>query len=312
MEIVDLNAFPRNDMLTYGGTAGAKFAVLLDGEPWLLKFPRRAKNFKESCLLPYSTGPISEYIGSKIYESLNIPVHETMLGYRDGKIIVACKDFTADAELHEFKSIKNTLPDTLFGNPGGSSEHGEYLADALTTIDNASLFKRINGMEERFWDMFVTDAFLRNGNRDNGSWGVLTAHGEISLAPIFGNGNSLFGNLIPSAMSVSADSAAALESNLPTDTTFFLDENGEHIHPFGYIASRKNLDCNAALIRFLDHLNPEKIRNIIDEIPNRAFGLDVISSGQKDFYIRLLRAAYRNKLLPIGETLGWGTCSPST
>ena len=33
--------------------------------------------------ISYTTSPISEYIGSKIYESLDIEVHETKLGIAD-------------------------------------------------------------------------------------------------------------------------------------------------------------------------------------------------------------------------------------
>jgi len=44
--------------------------------------------------ISYTTSPLSEYLGSKIYEALGIPVHETVLGIRKNKVVVACRDFT--------------------------------------------------------------------------------------------------------------------------------------------------------------------------------------------------------------------------
>lgn len=51
-------------------------------------------------------------VGSHIYQLLGIPAHETMLGYRNGKIVCACCDFTyPHGRLFEFKEIKNALSD---------------------------------------------------------------------------------------------------------------------------------------------------------------------------------------------------------
>jgi len=46
-----------------------------------------------------SLTPLSEFLGSHIYAILGYPVHETLLGYRKGKIVVACKDFSLDMKL---------------------------------------------------------------------------------------------------------------------------------------------------------------------------------------------------------------------
>ena len=37
-------------------------------------------------VLSYMTAPLSEYIGSHIYEILGIDVHQTILGIRNGKL----------------------------------------------------------------------------------------------------------------------------------------------------------------------------------------------------------------------------------
>ena len=50
--------------------------------------------------ISYVTSPLSEYIGSHIYEILGYDVHKTILGIcNDGKrnkVVCACKDFIKD------------------------------------------------------------------------------------------------------------------------------------------------------------------------------------------------------------------------
>lgn len=75
------------------------------------KVPREYKGFygktKKNAHFPsYTASPLSEYIGSQIYQSLGIPVHETMLGIRDNKLVVACKDFDPLHRLVEYGQIK--------------------------------------------------------------------------------------------------------------------------------------------------------------------------------------------------------------
>lgn len=96
--IHDLNDAPRDLLGNYGGKSGFKYGITIDGDRWMVKFPENTKGFprlgkKNNHIPPYATSPISEYIGSHIYGALGIPVHKTILGYRQGKIVVACKDF---------------------------------------------------------------------------------------------------------------------------------------------------------------------------------------------------------------------------
>ena len=132
----------------YRGNAGRKISVLYEGEPWMLKFPESTRDFpgrqKPNNHLPsYTTSPVSEYIGSKIYASLGIPVHDVMLGRREGKLVVACRDFAVDATLLEFSQIKNMVDEDLLEGGNGSNEKRELLSNALTVIENAPVFGNI-------------------------------------------------------------------------------------------------------------------------------------------------------------------------
>ena len=85
-------------------------------------------------------------IGSQIYQSLGIPVHETMLGIRDNKLVVACKDFDPLHRLVEYGQIKNSLTDTEIESVHSSSgQQREALMDVLNVISTAPVFQKILG-----------------------------------------------------------------------------------------------------------------------------------------------------------------------
>ena len=95
----------------YAGANGSKIAVVYNGEQYMLKFPPFPTINKG---ISYTNSCISEYIGCKIFESVGIPVQETILGtYTSNgktKIVVACKDFTKPGiTMQDFASLKNSI-----------------------------------------------------------------------------------------------------------------------------------------------------------------------------------------------------------
>ena len=88
----------------YGGTAGRKMGITYEGKDFLLKFPGNLKEQQmKNINLSYSNSPVCEYIGSKIYEIVGLPVHNTILGTRNNKIVVACEDFLEkEDKLYEY------------------------------------------------------------------------------------------------------------------------------------------------------------------------------------------------------------------
>lgn len=127
---------------------------------------------------------------------MNIPVHETSLGYFKGKIVVACKDFLERGDqLIEFKQLKNMYNEELtdliakegsFGTSGGTD-----LNVVLSVIEKNKILKMIPNVKERFWDMFVVDALIGNNNRNDEDWGVIKRLSEkYELAPVYDNGNA--------------------------------------------------------------------------------------------------------------------------
>jgi len=200
--IINLDKAPLAKGVFYGGNAGAKEAVLYDNALWIVKYPKSTMDIKTP-KISYTVSPISEHLGSKIYELLGLPVHETMLGVRKGRIVVACKDFTktmdrsgvlVDASrLIPFHDLKNTFMSSDLESYSGTGPE-TLLQEALDTIAGLEDLMVTPGVAERFWDMFVVDAFIDNNNRSNGNWGLLwdMVDGSTSLAPVYGNGNAFF------------------------------------------------------------------------------------------------------------------------
>ena len=170
MEIKDFNNCTEN-MLTYGGHAGAKLGIIIDGENWFLKFPKSTRTLRKKVDMSYSTSPLSEYIGSHIYESINIPVHKTMLGIRDNKLVVACKDFRNDISkitFEDYNSIYNIYVsglDEKLSSITSSSNHTVDLNEIMIVMENNPRFINTKGLKDRFWDMFIIDVLIgNNGN----------------------------------------------------------------------------------------------------------------------------------------------------
>lgn len=146
IDIVDFDVCRRVYDKGYRGNAGRKFPVIYKNERWMLKFPENTKNFVGGHLPSYTSSPLSEYIGSKIYESLGI----------------------------EFSMLKNTVSDDDLIGSCGSSGQGEYLGDVMKVLYDAKNISEIReSLINHFWDMFVVDALILNNDRNNGNWGVL-------------------------------------------------------------------------------------------------------------------------------------------
>ena len=121
IQLIDFNESKIAKGVFYGGDAGAKDAVVYEGEAWMLKYPKTTRDFMDP-QISYTTSPLSEYLGSKIYETLGIPVHETLLGMKKNKVVVACKDFTRKWEEGLSLGMRGLWPKKSIPSPLSSAE----------------------------------------------------------------------------------------------------------------------------------------------------------------------------------------------
>lgn len=277
MKEIDFTDLDKRKKL-YDGANGNKISIIYNNEQYMLKFPPTAKINKN---LNYSNSCFSEYIGCKIYESLKIPVQKTILGtYKvkgKNKIVVACKDFTKHGVvLQDFASLKNQMIDSE------RNGYGTELSDILNTIDEQNVVNR-EELLDRFWDMFVVDAFIGNWDRHNGNWGFLydSRTDSMEIAPVYDCGSSLFpqaDELIMKEVLTNDNELMYRVFEIPTSAIML---NGKKIKYFDFIASIQDENCNRAIRRITPKINMEDIKSIV-------FSTPYINDLQKKFYYRIL------------------------
>lgn len=291
--------------IRYGGNAGNKLGVIINDENWFLKFPKSTKDLIRKTDISYTTSPLSEYIGSQIYKTIGIPVHDTMLGIKNNKVVVACKDFRknqSDYRFDDFNSIKNDYVEGLeekLESTSSTNLNTINLEEIMIIMEHNPLFIKMPELENRFWDMFIVDALIGNNDRNNGNWGVIVNNKtrETKIAPVFDNGSSF--NTKSSDEQIEKiinDKERFISSAYKTRLCIF-SLNNKQINPFEYIESMENEKCNKALLRIIPKIDLEKIKDIIYKIPNNFEGIEVISDIRKDFYYKSIEYRYYNSLL---------------
>jgi len=295
VDIINFENVPVAWGIVYGGNAGAKEAVVFDDAVWMIKYPKTTRDLVNP-QISYTTSPLSEYVGSKVYEILDIPVHETMLGIRKNKIVVACKDFTERKTtwLLPFHDLKNSFMSSDLESYSGTGSE-TLMDEVLDTIKGQAYLASIDGVAERFWDMFVVDAFIGNNDRNNGNWGLLLnqSKDEMSLAPVFDNGNAFFNKRSLAQMEKRINDPVSLANDAYKNSKCAYkytgaDNEGHHINPFNYIEKTSDKDCKKAVLRFLDKIKMREIHALIKSIPESIGNLGVMPEIQKKFYLRLM------------------------
>lgn len=292
----------------YGGMAGAKLGVVINNENWIIKFPKSTKGFN-TVEISYTTTPLSEYLGSHIYDSIGIPVHETVLGIKDKKLVVACKDFKEKGEeLYEFRELKNEYVKGLeekIDSLSSSGENGIDINEIMLIMDNNPTFINNPDLKDRFWDMFVVDSLIGNNDRNNGNWGILVNEDNktTKIAPVYDNGASFSNKMSEERMKKILSDKTRFENSAYISTTSAFLENDKNVNPLKYIEKTNNIYLNKAILRVVPNIDLNRIKDIIYEVPNSYEGIKVTSDIQKEFYYKLIEYRYNNVLNPILKKL---------
>lgn len=296
--------------ISYGGHGGSKRGVILNGERWFLKYPKSTKSMDVEGL-SYSTTPLSEYLGSHIYESIGIETHQTKLGLANNKIVVACKDFLDSSEtIIDYNMIKNEYDENVEKamehlSSSSSLNSNHELEEVLLIMEENPYFKSIPKLKERFWDMFVIDALISNNDRNEGNWGLVLNKetNKLRISPVFDNGASFFNKSNDEKLSTIYSDDFRFKQSVYDSSISIYQINGKRINPLKYIESMKNVDCNKAVLRIIPKINIEKISNIFNELPEEFNGLPVLSKMQKTYYLKSIEYKYNNVLMPIYNKL---------
>lgn len=301
LELINFNDFQQNQRM-YGGTAGRKMGITYNGKDYLLKFPGNLKEQKmKNINLSYSNSPVCEYIGSKIYELVGLPVHNTMLGTRNGKIVVACEDFLQDGDrLYEFDKIKVTFePRFLDSNGNETNGVGVDLYEIMMTLQEHPFLQDVSGVKEHFWNMFVMDALIGNTDRNNSNWGIiLRKDGSKEIAPVYDNGNCLNSKWDDEKMQIVMNDADKMEAEAYKARRCIYELQGKRVNPYHIIESMEYQECSDAVRKLTPKIEScmNKIWLMIEEIP-------VLSEIQKQFFTLIIQSRYEKVLRPIYQKL---------
>ena len=296
-----------NSGILYGGHSGGKKGILINHERWLLKYPKSTKSM-DRVNLSYTTTPISEYLGSHIYEIIGIDTHETELGIFDNKLVVACKDFLKEEEtIFDYNSIKNNYESDVENKLESLTftGSGDDLKEIIFTMDNNTYFKNYTALKERFWDMFIVDSFINNNDRNEGNWGLIydKKNRKYRVSPVFDNGAAFYNKADDNKLERLINNDDIFVQTVYHSAVSIFEINEKSINPLKYIEKMDNSDCNQALIRIFPKINMNKIKEMFDNIPKEYEGIVVFSDAQRELYFKMLEYRYNlfkevyNKLL---------------
>lgn len=245
----------------YGGSEKKK-KIIYNGEVYLLKFPDpiREKNMP----LSYINNVFSEYIGCKIFESVNIPVQKVILGIYNEKlekevkqkVVVACKDFTNEKQkLIEFSSLANSITDV-------DKKFTTKIEDVYEVFNNLNYDFDKKLMIENFWNMFVVDTLIGNTDRHLSNFGVIDDGEALKFAPVYDCGSALHPLLTDEKINYLLNNESEFKNVAYSIYPVYTYENKKITYSEFY--AKDIPDLNDALLRIYPRIDMNKIYDIID------------------------------------------------
>ena len=259
--------------------AERKKGILIDGEAYIVKY---AKMSPEG--MTYSH--VSEYIGSHLFAHLGIETQQTMLGTCDNQQVVVMKDFIEKNEMF--------VPFNDVGDSSLEREKEKYqysYEDIISMLKENTKLTNVKDTCERFWDMYIVDAWIGNFDRHGANWGFIKKDNAYRIAPVYDNGSSLFPKLnTDEKIQEILNSEDEMNKRIFKFPTSQILLNGKKSSYYDVISSLKFEECNNALVRICNKID---MNLVIEFISN----MNEISMVRKEFYITMLRRRYEKILL---------------
>lgn len=279
-QIIDFSNCKRA-FASFGGS-DRKFGVVYNGEVYMLKFSdQHAK--RQDISTSYVNNTISEYISSHIAATMGLPVHETVLGLYNDEVVVGCKDFRSSDNVSnmEFSEFVRASYDSH------DIHHViqlNQIYNALNDPTNAIPLQLQKDSIQRYWDTFVLDALVGNFDRHIGNWGYLVQNSQLSLAPIYDLGSTLF----PQASDQGVNDFIKSEFEMtkrtlvfPSPALMITDQKVGKVGYYDMLSSNYDSNCTASVLRIAPKIDMDAIKNVIDHTP-------LITDVRKDFYKKIV------------------------
>ena len=280
----DYSIYPIDTDVFFSG-AENKNQITINGKRYIMKYQRNSE-------VGMMFSHVSEYLGSHVFELLEIPVQDTYLGTYNGKNIVLLKHFCKDGEiLVHFNEVGESSLEE-------DKEMYQYSYDDIQRMLNDN--KRSTNVQEtvdRFWDMFIVDALNGNFDRHGGNWGFLKKDNKYRIAPVYDNGSSMYPKLnTDEKIKEVLESEEKINDRIYTFPTSHVKIDGRKSSYYEVINSLQFEECNKALLRIFPRIKFEDIDKLIDSI-------ECINDLLKQFYKRMYRERYEKILKPAYDKL---------
>ena len=286
--------------VNYGGASCRKHEMFYQDKYWMIKFPSNLRELREKRknrrVPSYSMSCTNEWLGSHIYESIDIPVHNTILGKYQDKIVVACEHVDHnDEKLWEFRDLlKAWYSDEYYDL---MSRHTIELDHVFNMIEKREDLKNL-GMKERFWDMFIVDMLIANPDRNMGNWGIIRNRNtrEIRLSPVYDNGNCLNAKLDELGVENAFKNWKMFKTSCILNSACPFLDNGKPITPIQFLKKSEDSNCIEAVGRIVPRVDLRTCVDLIQELQsanliNRSQAL-IHTSGLAIRFNKVLRPVY--------------------
>ena len=285
----------------FGGSERKK-AFRLHDRLYMVKFPDPIREKKNE--LSYMNNQFSEDIGCKIFNSVGISTQKTFLGTYTNpegkrKIVVACEDFCTNGfELMEFNKLVRMNTDIETMKPLACSI--ENVIDIIDHIPKISDMQK-EMFKDRFWDMFVVDAYIGNGDRHLDNWGFLTKGNIIKEAPVYDCGSSLAALLSDERMVDNLKNAASFSSaEYNISSAYYYQGKRGFYHE---IFKTPPNDLMQAVKRIVPRISIPEVEKIINSTPE-------LSDVRREYLKKSLQTRYDRILLPALKKIKTKDLSP--
>ena len=266
----------------YGGSE-KKTGIIFANQKWMLKYRKKT-------IYGDAFNDVSEYLGSKIFALLGFQTQEVLLGTYNGQYVVACKDFISNNQFTPFNDVgESSLDDD-------ESKYSYSYIDICKLINKNKKIDDKKTMVSLFWETYIVDALIANGDRHGKNWGFLKKDNKYYPSPIFDNGNSLFAMFSDEEeMEYILSSKEELEERVyETPRSIIKNDKGLNDY-YTVISSKQYEECNSAILKIVPLINLDTINSLIDSVD--------ISDTRKRFLKTIIKMRYDLMLLKTYKEL---------
>ena len=289
-------------LANYGGSSRKNGLISPEKARYMVKFAKRLAP-RGDLASRHVNNTVSEYMSSHILGILGYPVQETVLGTRNGEVVVVCRNFVPRGSvLLEFERFMRRR---YYSHEVGQVPDIEQLYDILET--DPDLSPQSDHFKASFWERFVGDALVGNSARHKEDFGYLIdADGSVSVSPVYDNGSTLCPDLSEADMRNVLADPREFTRRVRLFPKAALTMHRKKVGYYDLMASGIYSELTDAVL-----LTVPRIRASMPAVREFIDGCAFLSDTRKEFYRAMLDERMAFILEPACEKCASGQFDPS-